>query len=291
MNPLAAGLTFISAFFHAGWNLIARKYRGGSIFVRVPLLISLAGLIPALLAGYLGSHFPPGVWVNFTFGGVCLAFYYLGLTQGYQSGDFSVVYPLARSLPVLVIAIVDISRGHPPSAAGWIGMILVMIGCMLSPLTSLREIKPSAYLNVTSIWIMITAAGMVGYTIVDSQAAERMTPGLAPLLRYQVFEVFVSFMVLWPLLLFFHQPLYLERDLGSWKWPAVMALLLFGGYGLVLLAYQLSPETSYVVAIRQFSIVIGVTIGAFYFKERAPVLRISAALIITAGVLCIALAG
>ena len=52
------------------------------------------------MAGALGSHFPPGVWMNFTFGGICLAFYYLGLTQGYQSGDFSVVYPLARSLPV-----------------------------------------------------------------------------------------------------------------------------------------------------------------------------------------------
>jgi len=291
MNPLAAGLTFISAFFHAGWNLIARKYRGGSIFVRVPLLISLVGVPLALLAGYLGSHFPPGVWVNFTVGGICLAIYYLGLTQGYQSGDFSVVYPLARSLPVLVIALADIARGHPPSPAGWMGILLVMIGCMLSPLTSLREIKPAAYLNVTSIWILITAAGMVGYTLVDSQAAERMAPAFTPLLRYQVFEVFVSFMVLWPLLLLFRQPLYLERDLGAWKWPAVMAVLLYGGYALVLLAYQLSAETSYVVAIRQFSIVIGVTIGAFYFKEPAPVLRISAALIITAGVLCIALAG
>jgi drug/metabolite transporter (DMT)-like permease len=291
MNPLAAGLTLISAFFHAGWNLIARKYRGGSVFVRVPLLISAIGILPALISGYRGSHFPPGVWVNFTIGGICLAFYYLGLTQGYQSGDFSVVYPLARSLPVLVIALVDIAQGHPPSVAGWIGIILVMIGCMLSPLTSLREIKPSAYLNITSVWILITAAGMVGYTIADSLAANRMSPGITPLLRYQVFEVLVSFMVLWPLLLLFRQPLYLEGKLADWKWPAVMALLLFGGYGLVLLAYQLSQETSYVVAIRQFSIVIGVSIGVFYFKERAPLLRISAALIITAGILLIALAG
>jgi hypothetical protein len=33
--------------------------------------------------------------------------------QGYKSGDFTVVYPVARALPVLVLAFVDWGRGEP----------------------------------------------------------------------------------------------------------------------------------------------------------------------------------
>jgi drug/metabolite transporter (DMT)-like permease len=291
MTPLATSLTLLSAFFHAGWNLLARKHLGGNIFLRVPLLITAVGIIPVLLAGIWGKSLPDGVWVNFTISGVCLAVYYLGLTQGYQSGEFSVVYPLARALPVLVLALADIALGHPPTSAGWAGIILVTIGCITSPLDSLRNIRLSTYLNRTTIWILITAAGMVGYTLADNQATDRFSPGIAPVLRYHVLAVTVSLAAFWLFLKLTRQPVSLDRGLESWKWPAVMAALLFMAYTLVLVAYQYSTETSYVAAMRQFSLVIAVPIGAFYFKEAAPLLRILAAVTITAGIILIALGG
>ena len=291
MSALATALTLLSAFFHAGWNLLARKYRGGNIFLRVPLLIAAAGLIPVLLAGIWATPLPQGVWINFTISGICLAVYFLGLTQGYQSGEFSVVYPLARALPVLALALVDIALGHPPTLLGWVGITLVAIGCMTSPLESLHSIHLSTYLNRTTIWILITAAGMVGYTLADNQAADRFAPGLSPVLRYHVLALTVSLVAFRFFLKFTRQPVSLERDLASWKWPAVMAVLLFLAYTLVLIAYQYSTETSYVAAVRQFSLVIAVPIGAFYFKEAAPALRILAALTITVGIVLIALAG
>ena len=57
-----------------------------------------------------------------------------------------------------------------------------------------------------------------------------------------------------------------------------------GAYTLVLWAYQLSERASYVVALRQFSIVLGVAAGAVLMRERAPVVRIGAALVIVAGI-------
>jgi drug/metabolite transporter (DMT)-like permease len=291
LSPLATTLTLVSAFFHAGWNLLARKYRGGNIFLRVPLLIAAVGLIPVLLAGLLSAPLPQGVWINFTFSGICLAVYFLGLTQGYQSGEFSVVYPLARALPVLALALADIALGHPPTPLGWVGIVLVAIGCMTSPLESLHSIRLSTYVNRTTIWILITAAGVVGYTLADNQAADRFPPGLSPVLRYHVLALTVSFVAFWIFLKLLRQPVSLERGLENWKWPAVMALLLFLAYTLVLLAYQYSVETSYVVAVRQFSLVIAVPIGAFYFKESSPLLRILAAVTITAGIVLIAFGG
>jgi drug/metabolite transporter (DMT)-like permease len=66
---------------------------------------------------------------------------------------------------------------------------------------------------------------------------------------------------------------------------------LFGAYWLILWSYQLSTHTSYVVALRQFSIVIGVVIGVIHFRDPAPGLRIFASLAIVTGIFCIALGG
>lgn len=291
MTPVAAALTLLSALFHAGWNLLARKYRGGNLFLRVPLLISAAGLLPILAGQIWGAPFPTGTWVNFTIGGVCLAVYFIGLTQGYECGDFSVVYPLARALPVLAVALADIFLGSPPSSLGWIGMILVAVGCVISPLESWRIIRLTSYINRATGWILITAAGMIGYTLADNHALDRFPPGIGLVLRYHVLESIVSLFAFWFFLSLLRQPLKLETGWQNWKWPFVMAVLLFSAYTLVLIAYQYSPETSYVVAMRQFSLVIGVPIGAYYFKESAPIQRILAALTITAGIVLIVLAG
>ena len=66
---------------------------------------------------------------------------------------------------------------------------------------------------------------------------------------------------------------------------------MFGAYWLVLYAYQLSAYASYVLALRQVSIVIGTAAGAFLFHEPARGLRVGAALAILGGAACIALAG
>ncbi|MCB8945767.1 MAG: hypothetical protein H6658_18620 [Ardenticatenaceae bacterium] len=49
----------------------------------------------------------PATWPYLLVTGCFQAMYYLGLLQGYKSGDFTVVYPVARALPVLILAFVD----------------------------------------------------------------------------------------------------------------------------------------------------------------------------------------
>ena len=43
----------------------------------------------------------------------------------------------------------------------------------------------------------------------------------------------------------------------GWRGPVLAAGLNFGAYWLVLRAYQLDRHASYIVAVRQFSIVLG----------------------------------
>jgi drug/metabolite transporter (DMT)-like permease len=304
---------------HAGWNLLARRQRGTDIFLPMTLIVSTAGLIPVVLAEWRRPPILPAVWPHLLAAGVCQAVYYFGLLRGYRSGDFTVVYPVARSLPVLALALVDVVQGRPPSGWGWLGIGLIAAGCTLAPLEGWRDFQPSRYWNPATIWILVTAAGMIGYTLVDRAAAQRMTPGAETAVRYGVFEIMSSCLFYWLALRLSKEgkgvpaeteppphpsphSQYAIRDtqyLSRITYHAsritrstfLAAVLMFGAYSLVLWAYQLAEQVSYVVALRQFSIVLGVVAAAVLFHEPAPRWRISMAVLIVVGVVLISTAG
>ena len=58
-----------------------------------------------------------------------------------------------------------------------------------------------------------------------------------------------------------------------------------------ILVDLMGPYTSYIVAFRQFSIVIGAVLAFRIYKEKGLAVRISGALLITAGLVLIAVFG
>lgn len=291
MPASAIILILISTFLHAGWNLILRSQRAIYVAWRINLIVVAIGLGPALVAEFLGTRFPGQVWGYLVVAGIFQALYYFGLVKGYQNGDFSVVYPVARALPILLVALADVVQGHAPSPVAWLGMLLVTAGCLVIPLESMRSFEIGRYWNLTMVWIFATALGTVGYTIADNAAAAVIQPGPLAAARYGIFEFLFTILFYWPILKSTRQPIHGPKGWAGWKWPVLGAIGVFGAYWLILWSYQISPQASYVVALRQFSIVIGVVMGTFLFREPAPGLRIGAALAIAAGIACIALAG
>jgi drug/metabolite transporter (DMT)-like permease len=277
---------------HAGWNLLVGSQKQTSYtLLRIILVITAVGLGPALIAEFWGTHFSLRVWGYLVVTGIFQAIYHFGLVQGYKNGHFTVVYPVARALPILLVALIDVVQGHAPSPISWLGMMLVLGGCIVMPLESLHNFKLSYYFNSAIVWIIVTALGTVGYTTVDNAATEFIDSGPIAAARYGIFEFALTALFYWLLLRGLGFPTCGQGGWPGWKWPLMGAVCLFGAYWLVLWSYQISPQTSYVVALRQFSIVIGVVIGVFLFREPAPGLRISASLTIVGGIACIALAG
>lgn len=278
---------------HAGWNLLARRQRGTDIFLPMTMVVSAVGIIPVLLAEWLRPPILPAVWLYLIAAGICQAVYYFGLLRGYRSGDFTVVYPVARSLPVLVLALVDVAQGRPPSGWGWLGIGLIAVGCTLAPLQGWRDVRLERYLNPVTVWIVVTATGMIGYTLVDRAAAQRMVPGAETAVRYGLFEIMSSCFFYWLALKGSNEGKGLRTESFPQSFPLIplAAFLMFGAYSLVLWAYQLAEQVSYVVALRQFSIVLGVGAAAVLFHEPAPRWRITMAVLIVAGVGLISVAG
>ncbi len=312
MPPFAVILVLLSTVLHASWNILAK--RGSAtpeLFPRVLAAVAIPGLVIGLLAEWRSTALLPHIWPLVLAAGACQAAYFVGLTLGYRAGDLSLVYPLVRALPVLLIGFFDVARGQPPGAAGWSGLLLVLGGCLLVALPAARQhtgagapatpqaagSRPRAAVG----WAVLAALGTVGYTVFDKFAADAITVtggmGAAAAFRYGLWEFTICAACFLPLMSVINRgsarrqaPPQHSRAAGRMH-GVLIATLMYVTYALVLWAYQLSWQTSYVVALRQFSIVLGVVVGALLLREAAPATRVAGAVVIVGGVAVLTFAG
>ncbi|MCK4376321.1 MAG: hypothetical protein KAX19_13375 [Candidatus Brocadiae bacterium] len=285
MERFAYSLILISCFMHASWNLLARRRKRGALifFHRMVTLAVPVSLVAMAIGLFFPHSFPPRAWLCVIASGAICGFYYWFLGLAYSESDFTIVYPVARALPVLAVALVaDVSRGRYPSGVGWVGLLMVVGGCVLAPQVSYRNFDFKRYGTRDILWIVLTAATIVGFTTFDKIAAEVVKQGPASAAIYcSLFHIVscISYVVIHAV---FAKEKGKDEQVG-WKWPAVGALLGYVTYTLVLWAYQLAPKASYLLAFRQFSIVIGVVLAFRVYRERGLAVRLPATLAIVAG--------
>lgn len=314
MPPFAVGVVLFSTILHAGWNLIAKQRSDSwTTILQILAAISVPGLLIAVSTELLTTGLLRHVWPFLLGAGCAQAVYFLGLTLGYRAGDLGTVYPVTRALPVLVLGGFDLARSLSPSPTGWLGLALVAAGCIVisgaagADRGAAVRGRLARRLHPTIGWAAVAAAGTVGYTAFDKLAAEVLRRqsggGLLDAFRYGLWEFVIS-TVLYAALLAAAMRVSARRQAPapaaarrlSWRtlagdWRTVAGGFgMCGAYTLVLWAYQLSERASYVAALRQFSIVLGVVAGAVLMGERAPVVRIGAAVVISAGIALVSVA-
>ncbi|MGQ9554987.1 MAG: EamA family transporter [Anaerolineae bacterium] len=178
MATTAIVLVLIASAIHASWNLMARNSRTeGAFFDRMLPFVAAVGFLPAAIGQAFTGSMTPTAWLCAAISGVFCGLYFLSLGKAYESADFTTVYPVARSLPVLLVAVGDAFRGAVPTAVGWLGMVLVVGGCLMAPLRSRRDVTLGRYWNRSSSLMVATALGTVGYTLFDKRATEVVQRG------------------------------------------------------------------------------------------------------------------
>jgi drug/metabolite transporter (DMT)-like permease len=173
---------------HAGWNLLARYARSEGEFYKKMLIITLlVGFLPAVLSELRTGSMTPLAWACVIGSGTCAAFYLFGLAKAFSSSDFTIVYPVTRALPVIFIAIIDVTRGRYLTPADWMGIILVVMGSALVPQRQFGDFSIRNYMNLAVLWMVVAALGTVGYTLLDKIAAEVVASGPVTAARYGYF--------------------------------------------------------------------------------------------------------
>jgi drug/metabolite transporter (DMT)-like permease len=279
MSLTATILLIISAFTHAGWNFLSKKEHPTQAFYLVANTIGVICVLPFLFyyARFI-PLIPSSVWVIVVLSGFFLAAYLGALAGAYRAGDISIAYPLARSLPVLLVFLLTLIWGKGQPLGGWffIGSILIVCGCIILPLEAFGDFHFSKYTNLCCMLAVLAAVGTAGYTVADDLALRilRELPGkpMRPVegtLVYMVLEGISS--SLWQGLLVVvnrWERQSMPAVLKSHKGPAALTGIgIFLTYGIVLVAMNYVSNVSYVAAFRQLSIPLGAIFGIALLKE------------------------
>ena len=286
MTLFALVLVLAAAFFHATWNLLAKRAGdGGPTFVW--LFNSLSLLIYAPLAVAVVAFQRPQVGpveLLFMLGsGVLHLGYFLLLQRGYGVGDLSLVYPLARGTgPLIATAAAIAFFGERPTLLALSGVVLITVGVFL--LAGQPGVIKGAGLNLGVAYGLLTGASIAAYTLWDKHAVSAL---LIPPLLQNWSATLVSVAALTPLALRRRGKVvavwreYRSEVLG-------VALLTPLSYILVLTAL-ISAPVSYVAPAREVSILIGTAMGARLLAEGDAKRRLFAAAAVVLGVVALAL--
>ncbi len=134
MTLVALGLVLASALLHATWNLFAKRAGGGISFV---WLFSTAATViysPVLLFVLIRqpTQISPLQLVYMCGTSALHVGYYYLLNRGYQVGDLSLVYPLARGTgPVLATLAAIALLGERPTLVAVGGTLLIAVGVFI----------------------------------------------------------------------------------------------------------------------------------------------------------------
>jgi drug/metabolite transporter (DMT)-like permease len=259
---------------HATWNLLTARAADSVTGAAVALATGALVLAPiAVVAGDLRPAALPYAAVSIAFE---LAYFAL-LATAYDRAPLSVVYPLARgSAPVLVLVVSGLALGLGVSAGQVAGVGLVAVGVLL--VRGLRD-RPAPGDLLLALGV---AACLAGYTLIDKEGLHHASP--LPYLEVVLAPTAVVYLlaVLW------------RRGRAEVRAAITPGVLLagigmFGAYALTLAALRIAPAAS-VAAVRETSVVIATGLAALFLHERVGADRAAGAVVVTAGIVVLALA-
>ena len=283
--PLVAVLLVVgAAACHCAWNLIL-KSASDRAEVSLGALVVGAVLASPVLAVYALRDVSLEGWLLIALSGVFETAYVIALTAAYGAGDLSLVYPIARGTPALLVAPLSVALlGERLSAPGIIGIGLVVAGIFATHQPASHGGTAGAGSHGRAVVLaLLTGLAISGYSFVNKLGVQRVPVPLYATLVFAVDAVFLTIVLRargglrWPLL-----------PRGGWTPALIVGVLMMGSYLGVLGAMTLAP-LAYVVAARELSIVLTTIAGVVLLAERASARRLGGAALIFAGLVAIAL--
>ena len=302
MTLIALLLVTVSAFTHAFWNFLSKRQNSSSAFFLMASVTASAILLPLLFIFRDGlAAIPFSVWGLIAATGAAQALYYIFLAGAYRTGDLSHAYPLARSIPVVLVALVSLvlGRGDQIRPLAYFGFAAVTAGCILLPMPKFSDIHHRHYRHQWVLFALLAAVCITGYTLFDDQSLRilRLLPA-APLSNIGWTLLFgelegISISLFLAAYIFCRAPerrVLRQASRSDWWTAALTGFIITATYGLILLAMAYVSNVSYVLAFRQMSIPIGAALGMLVRKEALYPPKLVGIGVVVAGLILVAVA-
>lgn len=271
-------LVLLAALFHSIWNAIAKS---------IPHQLASATLIALVyvIAGVLGVIIfgvPDAASWPFIGASSCLqAAYLLLLTASYKHGDFSQVYPLARGLAVLLVAVVSVTLlGEDLSTVQLMGVAVVGGSLFTLALVGRSGSKAGVF------FATLTGTCIAAYSLVDGLGVRESGDSLAYVSWLFLIQGCVIPVVCWGAAA--ERAVFVTAVWRHWRLGALGGLLSMLAYGIVVWAQNLAP-LALVSALRESSVLLAGLIGFLFFSEKFSKARLALTTAAVAGIVALQL--
>jgi uncharacterized membrane protein len=283
MTATAVFLVVFSAGTHAYWNFLLKRSGGTQLFVglsKVGEVVMFAPLFLVLVAPKIGLY--DGLFFLAAVGASFVLANYVFLALAYSHGDLSFVYPVARGSILLFLPLLAyVTVGERISVIGAAAMGLIVFGIIALQLRTL-EWRALASLGAqlrspATTFALLAALGAACYTIWDKRAVQRV-PAFAYIYLYTALTAVAYAAFIWRR----YPRVQIASEWRANRWSILqVGFFNITSYLLVLFALR-TGTSSYVIALRQLSIAVGVTLGVLFLREEISTpKRLGVALIVT----------
>lgn len=267
-----------AALLHATWNAIAHRIADRLVGFGV---IGTTHVVGGAALAVAGGPPPAAAWPYIVASAAVHVAYNLLLLAGYQLGEFSEVYPLARGAAPLIVAGASFAvLDRPLPTQDVIGIVAVSAGIVALVAAGGRPRR--AQLPA------LAAAGATGVTIAAYTIIDGLGVTTSPLLAYIGWMFLLQGAVVAALAALRRR----DRLVPLLRRHAVPGLaggvISLAAYSIVLWA-QTSGALAPIAALRESSIVFGAVIGAVFFGERLGHRRAGAAAVVLCGIVALSL--
>jgi len=278
LSPLIILLVLVAAALHASWNAILKV---SDDRITTAALMNLTGLAIGLaVLPFVGT--PAQTSWPFLLLSTAIHFgYYLFLLGSYRFGDLSQVYPLARGVAPLIVALLSPWLVGEVLAGRQLAGVLVLCLGILSlafnrlSLRVLFDWKPVGF-------ALATGACIAGYTLADGIGVRRSdSPG-----GYIVWLFILDGVAMAAIAAHLRRRDIAAAIKTSWRRAILAGILGMLAYAIVIWCYSLGAIAP-IAALRETSVVIAAIIGAVLLREQFGRWRILAAACCSIGILAI----
>ncbi len=277
-----------SACIHVVAHVALKRTRDRVAFTWWILLWGCVLFAPVLALKW--QTIPPVGWAIMAFSAVFEAGYFAAIAQAYQTGDLSVVYPLARgTAPLLTLIWATAFLKEQTQWGGVIGIALIALGLYVVNLPKLGAwLEPLRELNRPGPrYALLAGLCISGYTVIDRVGINYVSP-----LLYTYLALWMTLALLTPFTLRAVGGSGLTQELRHSRFNSVISgFTNLAAYAIVLYAMLAGTPASYAGAVREVSVVLGTAIGIFILKEPGTWMRLAGALLVAAGVIAIKVLG
>jgi drug/metabolite transporter (DMT)-like permease len=277
LSPAVVAAVLGAAVLHAAWNAIAHQTPDRLVGFA---MMGVADVVGGGLLALVGGLPSPAAWPYVIASAAVHVAYNLLLLAGYQLGEFSQVYPLARGTgPLLVTLFSVLVLGRPVPPVQLVGILAICAGLIALVLVGGvpgREEVPAV------LAALGTGVTIAGYTVIDGIGV-----GAGPLLAYCGWMFLLQGPAAPVIALVRRRGRLREAARGSVLRGLTGGVISLAAYSIVLWA-QTSGALAPIAALRESSIVFGAVIGALFLGERMGRRRIVAAAVVVGGVLALA---